>query len=312
MAEESGLIGIDLGGTKIEAALLNAGHEVVWRRRVPTPADDYQATLSAIRGLIESLEQETGCSGPVGMATPGSISRVSCRMKNCNSICLNGQPLREDLQRLLDRPVRIANDADCLALSETVDGSAAGAQSVFAAILGTGVGAGITIGGKILSGPNGIAGEWGHNPLAEHLRRGESNRDCYCGRLNCVETFLSGPGLELSWLQRTGEQLRGPGIVARAQSGDPDARAVMDMYFDRLAGALAMVVNILDPEFIVFGGGLSALPSLCDEVQKRWSRDIFSDSVDTRLAVARHGDSSGVRGAAWLWSGEAASLSVPK
>lgn len=301
MAESSHLIGIDLGGTKIEAALLDAAHRVVWRKRVPTPADDYSATLRAIHGLLQDLQAETGCIGPVGIATPGAVSRQSGLMKNCNSTCLNGRALREDLEQLLARPVRIANDADCLALSETVDGAAAGAGSVFAVILGTGVGAGITVGGKILSGPNGIAGEWGHNPLPDHLHQSAPVRTCYCGRQNCLETFLSGPGLQQSWLEKAGTPLSGPEIVVRYQAGDPLAAEILDTYFERLAGALSVVVNILDPEFIVFGGGLSALPDLESQIARRWGRWVFSDSVENRLVVAKHGDSSGVRGAAWLW-----------
>lgn len=304
MNRENRLAGIDLGGTKIEAALLDASHQVVWRERVPTPCGDYLATLNAMRALLERMELQTGFSGPVGLATPGSVSRQSGRMKNCNSTCLNDRLLREDLQALLGQEVRIANDADCLALSETVDGAARGANSVFAAILGTGVGAGITVHGKILAGPNGIAGEWGHNPLPEHLRRGEADRACYCGRRNCVETFVSGPGLERSWLQQGMKPIRGPEIVAQAESGHAVAGEVLDTYFDRLAGALAVVVNILDPEVVVFGGGLSALPRLCEQVQLRWAPHVFSDSVTTRLAIAKHGDSSGVRGAAWLWRSE--------
>lgn len=304
MDKKNRLAGIDLGGTKIEAALLDATHQIIWRERVPTPGGDYGATLNAIQGLLNRLERETGFSGPLGLATPGSVSRQSGRMKNCNSTCLNDRSLREDLQTLLGQEVRIANDADCLALSETVDGAASGANSVFAAILGTGVGAGITVHGNILFGPNGIAGEWGHNPLPEHLRGDEPARACYCGRRDCIETFVSGPGLERSWVQRGMAPIAGPEIVLRADAGHTVAREVLDTYFDQLAGALAVVLNILDPEIVVFGGGLSALPRICEQVQSRWAPHVFSDSVETRLAVASHGDSSGVRGAAWLWKTE--------
>ncbi len=301
MQGTDGLIGIDLGGTKIEAAVLDGGHRVTWRERVPTPSGDYPATLDALQGLVARIEAETGCRGPVGMATPGAVSRRSGRMKNCNSTCLIDRPLREDLEQRIGRPVRIANDADCLALSESVDGAAAGHGSVFAVILGTGVGAGITVGGHLLGGPNAIAGEWGHNPLPEAVRDPGDTRTCYCGRANCVETFVSGPGLERSWTLLGGAPLRVPGIDARRRQGDPLAERVLAAHHRQLAAALAVVINILDPEIVVFAGGLSNLPGLVAGVRAQLAPFVFSDTVETALTTALHGDSSGIRGAAWLW-----------
>lgn len=300
-AADGAMIGIDLGGTKIEAAVLDRNHRVTWRQRVPTPVGDYPATLDALAGLVERIARETGCRGPLGMATPGAISRRSGRMKNCNSTCLIDQPLCEDLARRTGRPVRIANDADCLALSETVDGVARDCDSVFAVILGTGVGAGITVGGRLLAGPNAIAGEWGHNPLPETVRDPDDRRTCYCGRENCVETFLSGPGIETSWRRLGGPDLRVPEIVRRREERDPLAERLLETCFRQLAAGLAVVINILDPEIVVFAGGVSNIPGLCNGVRPALPGFVFSDSVETVLATAMHGDSSGVRGAAWLW-----------
>ncbi|RYU62916.1 ROK family protein [Methylolobus aquaticus] len=294
-------IGIDLGGTKIELLALNGTGEALWRRRVPTPKGDYSGTLQSIGQLIADAETELGGQGSIGIGTPGAISKASGRMKNCNSTWLNGQPLLEDLQQLLSRPVRIANDADCFALSEAVDGAAAGATTVFGVILGTGVGGGIVVRNRLLDGPNAIAGEWGHNPLPWPTDDERPGPGCYCGRSGCIESFLSGPGLTCCHRERTGETLEAFQIVERSDAGDPSCGATIEIYEDRLARALAHVINILDPHAIVLGGGLSNCARLYRSVPLLWERYVFSDRVDTRLVPPRHGDSSGVRGAAWLW-----------
>jgi predicted NBD/HSP70 family sugar kinase len=294
-------LGIDLGGTKIELIALDADGTEVCRRREATPQGDYWGTLETIRQLVLRAERERGETGSVGIGTPGAISRASGRLKNSNSVCLNGQPLIEDLERVLGRPVRIANDADCFALSEASDGAAAGLPVVFGVILGTGVGGGIVVHGRLLQGPNAIAGEWGHNPLPWPVAEELPGPECYCGKRGCIETFLSGPGLARDFFQHTGQSLTGPEILARADSGDAAANAAFQRYEDRLARGLAQVINLLDPDAIVLGGGLSNCARLYDEVPKRWGRYVFSDRVDTRLLPPRHGDSSGVRGAAWLW-----------
>jgi fructokinase len=301
-------VGVDLGGTKIEAlALARDGHEIA-RLRVPTPAGSYPGTLDAIAGLVAELERAAGERGAVGVGIPGIISPATGLIKNANSVCLIGHALDRDLQRLLDRPVRFANDADCFALSEASDGAGAGAHSVFGAILGTGVGSGLVYEGKLVRGPNAIAGEWGHNPLPwpRTWPHGDERPGptCYCGRPGCIETFLSGPGLARDHAAATGRDLTPEAIVAAAESGDPDARAAMERYADRLARALATVMNIFDPEVIVLGGGMSKVAWLYDEVPRLWSKWVFSDRVDTKLRPPMHGDSSGVRGAAWLWPAE--------
>jgi predicted NBD/HSP70 family sugar kinase len=293
--------GIDLGGTKIELLALNGTGETLWRRRLPTPKGDYSGTLQAIAQLIADAETELGGRGTIGIGTPGAISQASGRMKNCNSTWLNGQPLLEDLQQLLSRPVRIANDADCFALSEAVDGAAAGATTVFGVILGTGVGGGIVVRNRLLDGPNAIAGEWGHNPLPWPTDDERPGPGCYCGRAGCIETFLSGPGLSRCHRERTGEALEAFQIVERSDAGDPSCGATIEIYEDRLARALAHIINILDPHAIVLGGGLSNCGRLYRSLPLLWGRYVFSDRVDTRLVPPRHGDSSGVRGAAWLW-----------
>jgi predicted NBD/HSP70 family sugar kinase len=294
-------LGIDLGGTKIELIALDADGAEVCRRREATPQGDYWGTLETIRQLVLRAERERGETGSVGIGTPGAISRASGRLKNSNSVCLNGQPLIEDLQRVLDRPVRMANDADCFALSEASDGAAAGRPVVFGVILGTGVGGGIVVKGRLLQGPNAIAGEWGHNPLPWPQADELPGPECYCGKRGCIETFLSGPGLARDFLQHAGQSLTGVEILARAESGDAEAELAFQRYEDRLARGLAHVINLLDPDAIVLGGGLSNCDRLYDEVPKRWGRYVFSDRVDTLLLPPRHGDSSGVRGAAWLW-----------
>ncbi|MCF7968341.1 MAG: ROK family protein [Methylococcaceae bacterium] len=294
-------LGIDLGGTKIELIALDADGAEVCRRREATPQGDYWGTLETIRQLVLRAERERGETGSVGIGTPGAVSRATGRLKNSNSVCLNGQPLIEDLERVLGRPVRMANDADCFALSEASDGSAAGRPVVFGVILGTGVGGGIVVKGRLLQGPNAIAGEWGHNPLPWPQADELPGPECYCGKRGCIETFLSGPGLARDFLQQSGQSLTGVDILARAESGDAEAESAFQRYEDRLARGLAHVINLLDPDAIVLGGGLSNCDRLYEEVPKRWGRYVFSDRVDTLLLPPRHGDSSGVRGAAWLW-----------
>lgn len=293
--------GIDLGGTKIELIVLDAAGGERWRRRAPTPQGDYAATLNAIQCLVEQAQGEAGIIARVGIGAPGAISKVTGCLKNSNSTCLNGKPLREDLQRLLGRPVRIVNDADCFALSEAVDGAAAGKGVVFGVILGTGVGAGIVVNGTLLGGPNGIAGEWGHNPLPWPGDEERPGPPCYCGKHGCIETFLSGPGLAMAHQQASGQRLDAGAIAARAAHGDQACEQSLRQYEERLARALAHVINILDPDAIVLGGGLSNLARLYANVPRLWERFVFSDRVDTLLLPPRFGDSSGVRGAAWLW-----------
>lgn len=288
--------GIDLGGTKIEIVGLDGERECL-RRRVTTPRGDYAATLATVADLVRDAERELGRRGSVGLGIPGTVSPDHGRIKNANSTCLIGQDLQGDLERLLERPVRLANDADCFALSEASDGAGAGAYSVFGVILGTGVGGGIVIDGHLLRGPNAIAGEWGHNPLPWRTPADGLPRRCYCGLDDCIETFLSGPG----WAARSGLGPDAGRIAAAAASDEPSARTALARYCDQLARALASVINVLDPEVIVLGGGLSNMPALYRDVPPLLVRHVFSDRINTRLLPARHGDSSGVRGAAWLW-----------
>ncbi|MCC6212711.1 MAG: ROK family protein [Burkholderiales bacterium] len=269
-------IGVDLGGTKIELLALEESGREVFRKRVPTPQGDYEATLHAVVSLVEDVEKELEARASVGIGMPGALSRATGLVKNANSTCLIGRDLKGDLERRLEREIRLANDANCFALSEAVDGAGQGAEVVFGVILGTGVGAGIVVRGAVLTGPNGIAGEWGHNPLPLPGKEDLPLPDCYCGRKGCVEAYLSGPALA-----RDGNNL--------------------ERYEERLARALAGVINILDPEVIVLGGGISNLGSLYTNVPALWRPHVFSDEVRTRLARPAHGDSSGVRGAAWLW-----------
>jgi fructokinase len=291
-------LGIDLGGTKIEIVALADGGAELLRRRTATPQGDYAGTLAAVRTLVTTAEAELGMSGSVGIGIPGAESLVSGLVKNANSTWLIGRPLREDLQTALQREVRLANDANCFALSEAVDGAAAGADVVFGVILGTGVGGGMVVHGRVLAGANGIAGEWGHNRLP-----GDEDfwPPCYCGRSGCVETFLSGPGMARDHAARTGIVLAPAEIAARAAAGDTACEATLQRYEERLARALAVVINIVDPDAIVLGGGLSNLDRLYERVPRLWGAQVFSDHVATRLLKNRHGDSSGVRGAAWLW-----------
>lgn len=294
-------LGIDLGGTKIEIIALDGQGGELLRRRVATPRGDYLATLQAIAGLVAEAEAELGERGSVGIGTPGAISKASGLLKNSNSVHLNGQPILQDLQGLLGREVKIANDANCFALSEAVDGAAAGAGVVFGVILGTGVGGGIVVNGRVLTGPNSIAGEWGHNPLPWPGADELPGPACYCGKHGCIETWLSGPGMALDHRRSGGEALDATAIVARAEAGDAACNATLERYEDRLARALAHLVNILDPEVIVIGGGMSNITRLYDNVPRLWGKYVFSDRVDTRLVPNKFGDSSGVRGAAWLW-----------
>lgn len=293
-------IGVDLGGTKIEVAALDESGRVLLRRRTATPREDYRATLEAIARLVREAERDLGVRATVGVGHPGAISPATGLIKNANSTWLNGQPLDRDLCALLDRPIAFANDANCLALSEATDGAGAGAAVVFAVILGTGVGGGIAVHGRVITGVNAIAGEWGHNPLPWPEAEERPGPPCYCGLSGCIETFLSGPGLAADHARVTGETLSGPEIVARAEAGDAAANASLSRYEHRLARALAAVINVLDPDVIVLGGGLSNVRRLYTHVTQIWQRWVFSDTVATRLLPPVHGDSSGVRGAAWL------------
>ncbi len=297
-------IGIDLGGTKIEGiALDEAGNELL-RHRVATPAGNYAASLQAISDLVLWLENKTATADSIGIGTPGAISPASGLLRNSNSVCLNNQPLQADLQALLKREVCIANDANCFALSEATDGVAQGAAVVFGVIIGTGTGAGIVVNGRVLNGANAIAGEWGHNPLPWPQENERPGPDCYCGKQGCIETFLSGPGMSLDFTQHTGEQLSAEQIVALTEQADaihqPQAEACLQRYINRLARSLAHVINILDPDVIVLGGGLSNIQRLYAEVPQQLAQYVFSDVVSTKLVPPRYGDSSGVRGAAWL------------
>jgi fructokinase len=297
-------IGIDLGGTKIEGIVLDGSREVT-RVRVDTPRDDYGATLDAITAVVADLERTAGARGTVGVGIPGTLSPDSHLVKNANSTWLLGRPLKADLETRLTREVRIANDANCFAVSEATDGAAQGAAVLFGVIVGTGTGAGITVHGRILTGPNGIAGEWGHNPLPWAADEEIPGPLCYCGKRGCIETFLSGPGLTNDHERRSGRRLAADEIAVRAASGDRSAEATMASYEHRMARALAGVINVLDPDVIVLGGGLSNIDRLYDNVPRLWNPYVFSagvaDSPRTRLIRARHGAASGVRGAAWLW-----------
>ena len=298
-------IGIDLGGTKIEAIALDGDGAAAFRQRRPTPRNDYEGTIEAIAGLVLEAEAAVGRAGTVGIGMPGAISPATGLVKNANSTWLNGRRLQPDLESRLGRKVRLANDANCFALSEASDGAAAGASVVFGAILGTGCGGGFVVNGRVLTGPNAVAGEWGHNPLP-WPRDGESpGPSCYCGKSGCLETFISGPGLARDYAGRAELE---PGaadagqIVRRAARGDRAAEAALERYAHRLARGLATVINLIDPDAIVLGGGLSNVALLYEAVPRLLPEFVFSDRVTTRLARPAHGDSSGVRGAAWLWT----------
>lgn len=294
-------IGIDLGGTKTEIIALNNQGQTLARERVPTPRDDYPAIIQTITDLVHHIEHRLGIQGTIGVATPGALSPATGLIKNSNSTCLIGQPLDNDLTAALRRPLKFSNDANCFALSEAVDGTAAGAAVVFGVIIGTGTGGGIAINQQVLTGTNGIAGEWGHNPLPWPQTDELPGPPCYCGKHGCIETFLSGPGMAHDYKTATGQSLTPPEIVAKASAGEMAAQATLSRYANRLARGLASIINVLDPDVIVLGGGMSNLSYLYTEVPNLWGRYVFSDRVDTVLKPAKHGDSSGVRGAAWLW-----------
>lgn len=291
-------IGIDLGGTKIEIAVLDDEGRFVLRERVPTPRGDYPGTIEAIRILVERARGVAGAAGPVGVAIPGTVSPATGLIKNANSTWLNGTRFEEDLRKILQRPVKLANDANCFALSEAIGGAGEGFPLVFGVIAGTGIGGGIVFEGKVRTGLHAIAGEWGHNPLPWPLATEQPGPPCYCGKRGCIESWLSGPALSrLHGGMPAGE------IASRAALGDPKARATIDTWLDRFARALASVINILDPDVIVFGGGLSNLDVLLKSLPARLVSYVFSDLVSTPIRRAAFGDSSGVRGAAWLWEG---------
>ena len=293
-------IGVDFGGTKIEAAALDASGRFLHRQRVANPGD-YDSAIAAVRSLIADTEAEVGSAASIGIGTPGSISPRFGTMRNSNSVYLNGRAFREDVERALGREVRMANDANCLALSEAVDGAAAGDRTVFAVIVGTGCGGGLVVDGAIVEGANGIAGEWGHVPLPWMSDDEHPGPDCWCGQKGCLETWISGTGFGADHRRRTGEQLDGPAIVAAARAGDPAAAATLEAYADRLARALAMIANIIDPDCFVLGGGMSNVGELYDSLPALVARHTFSVEWSARIVPAQWGDSSGVRGAARLW-----------
>lgn len=297
-------IGVDLGGTKIEVAALDGDGRVLARRRRPTPRHDYDATLGVIVDLVQELETEFGRRGSVGIGIPGALSATTGLIKNASATWLLDRPLDRDLTAALGRPVRLMNDANCLALSEACNGAAAGLPVVFAAILGTGVGGGIAVDGRPVVGVNAIAGEWGHNPLPWPGDGERPGPACYCGKRGCIETFLSGPSLARDYHEAGGKAITAAELAARAEAGEPQALAALARYEDRLARALAGVINILDPDAVVLGGGLSNLERLYRNLPALLPRYVFSDHVATRVLKARHGDSSGVFGAARLWRPE--------
>jgi fructokinase len=299
-------IGIDLGGTKIEGAAVDVSGSVRVRQRIPTPTQDYRGTIDAIVALIGGMEKEIDATASIGIGIPGAASPRTGLIKNANSTWLIGRPLQHDIEAALGRPIRLANDANCFALSEATDGAGAGMETVFGVILGTGVGGGIAISGRILAGANAIAGEWGHNPLPWPSPDEVPGPPCYCGRSGCIECFLSGPGLAADHQRRCGKLMGAPEIARGAERGDPECRATLAGYTDRLARGLASVINLVDPDAIVLGGGLSQIAALYERIPRLWNRYIFSDHVVTRLLPPVHGDSSGVRGAAWLWRPEEA------
>lgn len=293
-------LGVDLGGTKVEVAVLDEAGEFLFRERLPTPQGDYSGTIETIAKLIEQAEDKLGRVASIGVGTPGTTSPSTGLMKNANSVVLNDKPLKYDLETRLNRSVAMANDANCLALSEALDGAAAGARSVFGVILGTGVGGALVFNGQLIMGQNAIAGEWGHNPLS-WLREGEfPGPACWCGHHGCIEQWLSGPAFERDYQNATGTALTAPQIIAQVEAGDADARAALDRYTHRLARALGHLINIFDPEVIVLGGGMSNVDSLYDDVPKLWDEFVFSDPINTQLVAPKFGDSSGVRGAAML------------
>lgn len=294
-------LGVDFGGTKIEAAALAADGEVLARERLANPGN-YQDAIEVVAKLVGLIEAQTGQSGlPVGVGVPGSISPVSGLMRNANSVWLNGRPFREDLERRLGASVRLRNDADCFTLSEAIDGAAAGASSAFGVIIGTGCGGGVAVNGRLLESPNGIAGEWGHTPLPWASEHEFGATTCWCGRTGCLETWISGTGFADDYRRGTGRSEAGPGIVAAAEAGDSQAAVALDRYVSRLARGLAVICDILDPAVIVLGGGMSKVEALYRRLPEAIAGHVFADRFVTPVVKARWGDSSGVRGAAWLW-----------
>jgi len=295
-------IGIDLGGTKIEGIALSESGDELFRQRVATPQGDYRATLQSIVDLIRQIESSSGEQGSIGIGTPGSLSPASGLLRNSNSVCMNGKPVLTDLQDMLHREIRMANDANCFALSEATDGAAKDAAVVFGVIVGTGTGAGVVIDKNVLLGANAVAGEWGHNPLPWPGDSELPGASCYCGKLGCIETWLSGPGLIRDHEMHNNEFLDPETLDNKARFGDEDAIETFQRYENRMARSLAHVINILDPDVIVLGGGMGNIKRLYENVPAIWGDYVFSDVVNTRLLAPLHGDSSGVRGAAWLWN----------
>ncbi len=297
-------IGIDLGGTKIAIVMLDPAGGVLAEQRAAAPKGDYHATIAALAGLVDAVTAKVGAAAAgatIGIGMPGSISPATGLVQNANSTWLNGKPLAQDLERALARPVRLANDANCFALSEAVDGAASGAEVVFGVILGTGCGGGLVVGGKVVNGPRGITGEWGHTPLPYPSADETPGPQCWCGRRNCMETWVSGPALAADHLRITGETDTPENIVRRSDAGDRAAAATLERHLDRLARGLGVICNIIDPEVIVLGGGLSSLRHLYSDLPARIARGIFADHTTVRIVPPRWGDASGVRGAAWLW-----------
>ena len=294
-------IGIDLGGTKTEIIAIDNEGDIVLSRRVTSPQHNYRNTLDNIVSLIRECEDETGQKGTIGIGTPGAISKQTQTLKNSNSTWLNDKPLHSDLEAILECEIRIANDANCFALSEAVDGAAANDNIVFGVIIGTGTGGGIVIDKKLLNGPNGITGEWGHNPLPWKTPTETPGPECYCGKRGCIETFLSGPGMAAEFKRLTKAALTPPEILELAGNGNRIAVETLNIYYERLAKSLAHIINILDPDAIVLGGGMSNIEQIYEEVPKRWGNYVFSDNCETKLLKAKYGDASGVRGAARLW-----------
>jgi fructokinase len=301
-------LGIDFGGTKTEIIALDAGNgKELYRKRIPTPRDNYAQTLQSFVSLIEEAETTLGGTGTIGMGIPGTISQDTGCVKNSNSVWMNGQPMKKDLEDMLGREIRVQNDANCFAVSEATDGAGKGAHVVFGAIIGTGCGGGVVVGGVPIAGRNGIGGEWGHNPLPyPRVEKGEWSEhpgpSCYCGKKGCNELWISGTGFKMDYQRVTGEDLSTHDVIANFKMGEAKAVAAYERYVDRLARALSVIVNVLDPDVIVLGGGMSNIDTLYEDVTKVWGKYIFSDFVHTALRPPKHGDSSGVRGAAWLWA----------
>ncbi|MDH5545727.1 MAG: ROK family protein [Gammaproteobacteria bacterium] len=300
MGKDSIHIGIDLGGTKTEIIALDPGGETLFRKRVSSPQNSYPATIEMLANLVAECENRLHNECSIGIGTPGSVNQLSGLLQNSNSTWLNNKPFKADLQQRLGKTIAIANDANCFTLSEATDGAAADCEVVFGVIIGTGTGGGVVVNKRVISGRNGLAGEWGHNPLPWPRSDEVPGNSCYCGKRGCIETFLSGPGISRDFQNRTGKLSKAENIIALARQGDEVAVACMDDYYERMAKSLAHIINILDPDAIVLGGGLSNIQELYNEIPKRWHRYVFSQGFDTPLLQARFGDASGVRGAAWL------------